>query len=228
MLISIIKKLTKQYEVSYIAIVFFLYLLLLFLISQIEGIRVYEILEYPMYMNFTIIPAYLYYLLQHNSYVSGVYCKIRFSSKNCIFTTRVVMLVVEGLQFCLAFTVVLLAITASAKKSIIIMLLSSVNLLVGLLQLGIIYCTICLLIEKDYIPLICICILLTFDCYATAGFFANDIIPIFYVPLLSVFSAAHPIDIIINIASMLIKLSVLSILSYLLFRAKEIGFKNGD
>jgi hypothetical protein len=174
-----------------------------------------------MYMQFFLLPMYLFFLNRHDGYVFSDYCRTRFHHTRHIFTARTQYILVEAAVFTLPLLFVSMVFSFIGEASPVRMLLFCISFFLGLLWIGLVCGIMNTKCKLPYVTYLLIFVLLSVDYFATMGYFMFDF-PLFYTPVFGVFMSDHTwLDVVYNNSIVLISTLALFFIFCLLFSKKS-------
>ena len=198
-------------EMAALALSYLIYFYLLStLTTNLSGQSILDGLSYPATIHFFLIPVYLYLISRHDTYFNSAYSLIRYGCVNRAFVSRIRLSLLETFIFLFPYWILLIisSLLQSQTFDLWRTLLLMINFSLGILQIGIISCLLCLRFYPSYPATFSLYLVLSVDYFAAAGVFSFDSF-VFYYPLLSVFNEADSMRILINIVYLLMRNIVL-------------------
>lgn len=172
----------------------------------------------PVYIQFILLPVYMFLLNRHDAFETHILCKTRYRGVFQAYKIRMRDMLVETAVFVLPLIAVLAIYAATSVIPAAVAVSGALNLIFGFLMVGVVCCTAAL--KWKIIVYLAVFALLTMDYTASMGWLPEEA-SVFYTPMLMVFMTKTGADALPYVLVSFAKLAVLAALSVLLIRGKR-------
>jgi hypothetical protein len=210
------KTLIGQFEILFIACAYLIYLALIVMDTKNVGDPLLMGLRYTLSIQFFLIPAHLFLLNRHDSYVAAPVCRVRFHSERGMARRRAAYLLTETTAFVLPMWCLILLSARGAGLSFWWLLLLMAALWQGFWQVGVVCCAAALKWRMPHIVYALAFVILTFDAFASSGIFPFYF-SFYYEGVLHVLNVRTAEEVLRNGLFMLLKTAGLSAAAWFLF-----------
>ena len=208
-------------ELMLILAVYILYTVMITLTASDLTDSAYSSFTYFVFVNFILLPCYLFFIGRHDTYVTSFYCYNRFKTPVNAFLTRICYLLIENILFIFPYIVLIFifAMASDVNVTAIGLLLCGLNAALSFLMVGIVSCFISVKWRIDYLGFFVCYLILCVDYLLTSGMLMVDF-SFYYVPMLEVFIFSDTLMILKSVLFSFIKVVVAFGVTYSVFKIK--------
>lgn len=213
----------KRTDIQYVLVTNISYSIFVFITKPITDYSV-EVLFYPIYICLLLFPLYIFFIRNHNGYVTNTYCIIRLNSLLKAYLLRIQYLIIEttAFSFVFAFMIAILNMFLKGDISIYSLVMVFFSSFLVFIQIGLTCCIIDLKFLNRNISLLFLFVIIVFDYFLSLCYF-----PIFFeflsYPMMKVLLQPDIAENLKTILILLIRCLVLFAFGHMLFCVKNKG-----